>query len=66
MNIWFLRRVLAFIIILGLIGSYGDNNHPSQPLINYITPDAPLRLLVFLGLIYCVFRLVKSEPQKSQ
>ena len=62
-----LRRIVEFIfgvvIVVFLLASYGDRYHPVKHLIEYITSNGFLQIIIVIALIILAARLIAGKKK---
>ncbi|MGN6196068.1 MAG: hypothetical protein ACTHOB_14100 [Ginsengibacter sp.] len=53
--------LLGVCMVLLLLGKYGDMNHPSKPLVAYITDSGVLQPIIYILLIIFAYRLIGGK-----
>jgi hypothetical protein len=57
----FLKFFLGIILVLLILGKYGDKNHPQQPLVSYVTFNLFLEIVIYVLLVVFAYRLIGGK-----
>lgn len=58
-----LEIFLGVMIIILLLGSYGDEHNPRKLLIGYLITNRLLQIIVTIGLVILASRLIAGKPK---
>lgn len=50
--------LLGVVMVLLLLGKYGDRTHPMKPLVAYVTGNGILQAIIYIVLILLAYRLI--------
>ncbi|HXR83016.1 MAG TPA: hypothetical protein VN722_01820 [Hanamia sp.] len=59
----FLEFFLGIILILLILGKYGDKNHHQQPLVSYLSTNLFLEIVIYIVLIFFAFKFIGGKKK---
>ncbi len=55
--------LLGIVIVFLILGKYGDETHPTKPLVAYITGNAVIEISIYILLIILAFKFIGGRSK---